>query len=191
MPRRTLQNHDLLSRRDLKFRNPWRLAPLGVANSFPASNTGALMSIETREATARVGGQPLHMLLVPFPIVCFTGALLTDIAYWQTYEVMWERFSIWLLTAGLVMAGFAIIAGLIDFIFSRRIRAQRPAWIHVFGSIAVLTLSVLNVLVHGGDAYTAVVPMGLALSALVVLIMIFTNWSGRDIVIRERVGVRN
>jgi uncharacterized membrane protein len=131
------------------------------------------------------------MLLVPFPIVCFTGTLLTDIAYWQTYEVMWERFSLWLLTAGLVMAAFAILAGLIDFIFSRRIRTQRPAWIHVFGSIVVLALAVLNALVHSGDAYTAVVPLGLILSALVVLVMVLTNWTGRDIVIRERVGARN
>ena len=28
-----------------------------------------------------VGGVPIHAMLVPFPIVCFTGALLTDLAY--------------------------------------------------------------------------------------------------------------
>ncbi len=149
------------------------------------------MSFENSQATARVGGQPLHMLLVQFPIVCFIGTLITDIAYWQTYEVTWERFSLWLLTIGLIMAGFAIIAGLIDFLFSRRIRSTRPAWYHVVGGLLVIGLSVLNVLVHSRDAYTAVVPQGLILSALVVLIMLFTNWMGRDIVYRQRVGVPN
>jgi uncharacterized membrane protein len=124
------------------------------------------------------------MLLVPFPAVCFTGALLTDIAYWQTDEVMWERFSIWLLSAGLVMAAFAVIAGIFDLLFSRRIFRQRPAWVHVLGSIVVIALSVLNAMVHSRDAYTAVVPQGLILSAIVVLLMIFTNWMGRDMAYR-------
>ncbi|WP_026595664.1 DUF2231 domain-containing protein [Methyloferula stellata] len=153
------------------------------------------MSSETSpyvvQTTANVGGQPLHMIFVQFPIVCFVGVLLTDIAYWQTAEVMWERFSIWLLTAGLIMAAFAVIAGLIDFIFSRRIRAMRPAWFHVVGSIVVIALSVLNAFVHSRDAYTAVVPQGLILSALVVIVMIFTNWMGRDMVYRQGVGVPN
>ncbi len=156
-----------------------------------AVNTGALMSIETYESTAKLGGQPLHMIFVPFPIVCFTGTLITDIAYWQTDEVMWERFSIWLLTAGLVMAAFAMIAGLIDFSFSRRVRALRPAWFHVLGSLIVIGLCVLNAFVHSRDAYTAVVPQGLILSAIVVIIMIFTNWMGRDMVTRRGVGVPN
>jgi len=38
---------------------------------------------------AVVERRPLHALLVPFPIVCFTGALVSDIAYWRTAEMMW------------------------------------------------------------------------------------------------------
>ncbi len=147
------------------------------------------MSIQDLDATATLGGQPLHRIFVPFPIVCFTGALITDIVYWQTAEVMWERFSAWLITVGLLMAVFAVIAGLIDFLFSRRIRTMRPAWYHVLGSLIVLGLSMLNAFVHSRDAYTAVVPQGLILSAVVVLVMIFTNWMGRDMVYRQGVGV--
>ena len=39
-------------------------------------------------------------MLVPFPIACFVGTLLTDIAYWRTAEMMWADFSAWLLTVG-------------------------------------------------------------------------------------------
>lgn len=28
-----------------------------------------------------IAGVPMHAMLVPFPITCFTGALVTDIAY--------------------------------------------------------------------------------------------------------------
>jgi uncharacterized membrane protein len=149
------------------------------------------MSIENPEATAMLDGQPLHRLFLPFPIVCFTGALITDILYWQTAEVMWERFSIWLLTAGLIMAFFAAIAALIDFLFRRRNRTMRPAWYQVLGSIIIIGLALLNAFVHSRDAYTAVVPQGLILSAIVVLMMIFTNWMGGDAVYRQGLGVQN
>jgi len=115
--------------------------------------------------------------------------LLTDIAYSLTDEVMWERFSIWLLSAGLVMAAFAVIAGIIDLLFMRRILRQHPAWFHILGSIIVVALSALNVMVHSRDAYTAVVPQGLILSAIVVLVMIVTNWTGRGMIYSDGVGV--
>jgi uncharacterized membrane protein len=40
-------------------------------------------------------------------------------------------------------------------------------------------LSLLNAFVHSRDGYTAVVPTGLTLSALVVAILLFTAWADR------------
>jgi uncharacterized membrane protein len=39
---------------------------------------------ETLVATALIANRPIHPMLVPIPIVCFVGALLTDIAYYET-----------------------------------------------------------------------------------------------------------
>ena len=50
-------------------------------------------------ATAEVAGQPIHPMLVPIPIACFVGALLTDIAYVVSAEIMWADFSAWLLSS--------------------------------------------------------------------------------------------
>lgn len=140
-------------------------------------------------STARIANHPIHPMLVPFPIVCFVGTLFTDIAYWQTANVMWVDFSDWLVTAGVIMAYLAAIAGLIDFVGSRGIRATPPAWWHVLGNLAVLVLATLNMLVHTRDAWTSVVPWGLVLSALVVAILLFTGWMGWAMVYRHRVGV--
>jgi uncharacterized membrane protein len=129
-------------------------------------------------------------MLVPIPIVCFVATLVTDIVYWQTAMMLWADMSAWLLTVGLVVTVFVASAGLIDFIGDRRIRALRPAWVHVLGNIAVLTLSIFNALIHTRDAYTSVVPSGLILSALVVLILMVTGWNGWTLVHRHRVGVR-
>ena len=140
-------------------------------------------------STARVAGHPIHPKLVPFPIVCFTGALITDIVYARTADIMWSNFSAWLLAAGLIMGVLAAIAGLIDFIGSRSLRAQRPAWPHMVGNAVVLLLALLDNLVHTRDAWTSVVPTGLILSALIVALMLVTGWLGSSLVYRHRVGV--
>lgn len=140
-------------------------------------------------STARIAGHPIHPMLVPFPIVCFTGALLTDIAYARSADMMWANFSAWLLAVGAVMGGLAALAGLVDFLGSRRVRAQRPAWPHMLGNILVLVLAVFNNFVHSRDAWTSVVPTGLVLSVLTVAVMLVTAWLGASMVYRHRVGV--
>jgi Predicted membrane protein len=140
-------------------------------------------------STASIAGHPIHPMLVPFPIACFVGALITDIVYWRTAEIMWATFSAWLLTAGLAIGALAALFGLIDFLGSRAIRARGVAWAHMIGNILVLGLSLINAFVHSRDAWTSVVPTGLVLSAVVVLILLFTGWMGWAMVYRHRVGV--
>jgi uncharacterized membrane protein len=149
-----------------------------------------IMPPQHPRSTASIGGHPIHAMLVPIPITCFVGTLVTDIAYWGTADMMWADFSAWLLTAGLVASIFAVIAGLVDFLGERRIRTLRQAWIHGVGNALALTLAIFNELVHTRDAYSSVVPSGLILSALVVLILLVTGWMGWDMVYRQQVGVR-
>ncbi|WP_284164774.1 DUF2231 domain-containing protein [Frigidibacter sp. SD6-1] len=141
-------------------------------------------------ATAHVAGHPVHAALVPFPIVCFTLALLTDVAYWQSGTLMWQHFSAWLLFVGIVMGGLAALFGLVDMLSRDRLRSDRNAIVHGVGNVIVLLLALVNNLVHARDGWTSVVPWGLTLSALTVLGMIVTVWFGRDMVFREGVGVR-
>ena len=142
-------------------------------------------------STARIASHPIHPMLVPFPIVCFVGTLVMDVAYWKTAEMMWADFSAWLLFAGLVMGVLAAVAGLVDFLSNRLIRALAPAWLHLAGNAVVLVLAFFNALVHSRDAWNSVVPAGLVLSALTVILMLFTGWMGRAMVYRHRVGVGN
>jgi uncharacterized membrane protein len=137
-------------------------------------------------SSARRRRRPLHTTLVAFSAAYFAGALVTDLVYWQTPDVMWERFSIWLILAGLVMAGLAIIAYVIDLAGRRRI--ERPAWPRVVGYALAVFLSVINAFIHSRDGYTAVVPSGLMLSALVVVVLILTAWVGTALTNRRRFG---
>ncbi len=126
--------------------------------------------------------RPIHPYLIPFPIACFAGALLTDIAYWGTAEMMWADFSAWLVTVGLILAVVAAIAGLIDFLSRQAIRRRQPAWFHATGNAIVLLLALFNTLVHSRDAWTSVVPFGVILSAATVAVLAFTGWMGWTLV---------
>ncbi len=147
------------------------------------------MPSETPRSTARIGGHPIHAMLVPIPIGCFIGTFISDIVYWRTAAMQWANFSAWMLTVGLVVSVFAVAAGLADFAGERRIRALPQAWIHGLGNGLALVLSIVNAFVHSRDAYTSVVPQGLILSTLVVLILAVTGWNGWDMVYRRGVGV--
>jgi uncharacterized membrane protein len=102
---------------------------------------------------------------------------------------MWETFSIWLITAGLIMGGLAAVTGAIDFLSSREIRGLSPAWPHALGNTIALILALINAFVHSRDGYTSVVPEGLILSVLVVIILAYTAWMGRTMVYQYGVGV--
>ena len=147
------------------------------------------MALEFPRSTARIGGHPIHPMLVPIPITCFVGTLLTDLAYWRTANLMWADFSDWLLTFGLIGAALAAIAGIIDFFGERRIRALPQAWIHGLGNGLVLILAILNEFVHTRDAYGQM-PAGLILSILVVVILLVTGWNGWEMVYRHGVAIR-
>jgi uncharacterized membrane protein len=128
---------------------------------------------------ALVPRRAIHSALVICFNLCFVGTLLTDIAYWQTAEMMWANFSAWLLTAGLVIGVLAILAFLIEIISSRVVRSRPGVWLRMVGSLVVLVVSFFNALIHTRDAWTSVVPTGLMLSVAAVIVMAVTGLLGR------------
>lgn len=130
-------------------------------------------------------------MLVPFPIACFVLVLVCDIIYWQTSHLMWQRFAEWLLLAGIVVGVFAAIAGAIDLLANREIRATGAAWPHAVGNVIVMLLAIVNSFVHAADGWTGVMPWGLVLSAVTVLLLLVTGWLGGSMVYRHGVGVNS
>lgn len=118
---------------------------------------------------------PLHPRLIAPSAALLIAAMATDLLYWRTLLFQWNNFSIWLITAGLVLAGLAGLSLLLD-VARRRIGAM--AWGRFAGFTVAALLSLLNAFVHSRDAYTAVVPDGLELSALVTVILLVLGWRG-------------
>src|ERR1700722_3950745 len=83
------------------------------------------------ESTGKPRGRSVHKMPVAFSAAYFSAALATDLVYWQIPNVMWERFMMMLIVAGLVVSGIAGIACLSKLAGRRKI--ERPAWTGVFG----------------------------------------------------------
>jgi uncharacterized membrane protein len=137
-------------------------------------------------STGKPRGRSIHKMPVAFSAAYFSAALVTDLVYWQIPNVMWERFSIWLIVAGLILAGIAVIAYVIDLAGGRSI--ERPAWPGAVGYTVAVLLSLINAFVHSRDGYTAVVPTGLMLSGSVVVVLLLTALTGMAFANRSRIG---
>lgn len=147
-------------------------------------------TISHPRSVVSIAGHSIHSILMAFPFVCFTLALVTDVIYWQTAYLMWLEFSTWLLFAGMVLGGIAVLFGVIDLLASSAIRSQRMIWPYTLGVVVVLTLAFFNNLVHTADGWTAVMPYGLTLSALTVIAIIVTAWLGASLGHVQPVGAR-
>jgi uncharacterized membrane protein len=117
----------------------------------------------------------LHPGVIALGAALLIGGFATDVMYAQTSIWQWANFSAWLIAAGLVLALVATLVLVVDFVIGR---ARRIAWIPFLLVAAAALLSVLNAFVHSRDAWTSVVPQGIALSAIVTLLLALSGLRG-------------
>lgn len=142
------------------------------------------------KSTATVGGHPIHPMLVPFPIVCFTGAFVSDLVFVYGGGTGWATASSWLLGIGLVMAALAALAGLTDFMGDDRIRKIGQAVRHMIANVTVVVIEAINLLIRLTTP-DSVVTIGIYLSGIAVLALLYSGWLGGELVFRHRVGVHD
>jgi uncharacterized membrane protein len=130
-----------------------------------------------------IADHPIHSMLLPVPVVCFTGALISDLAYANSssYYLMWVNFSAWLILSGILVGMVASLLLLIDLLRRPALRARRLVWVHWGLLAASILVAMVNSLVHARDGYTAVVPLGLTLSAIATALVVAAGWMQRSI----------
>ena len=142
-------------------------------------------------STAQIGGHPLHPMLVPFPIVCFVGAFVTDIIFLNTREQGWATASNWLLGFGLATAALAATTGLIEYMGDDRIRRLGAALRHMIANVTAVVLEIVNLMVRlTSPDDEAIGDLGIYLSGVVVLVLLYSGWLGGELVYRHRVAVQ-
>jgi uncharacterized membrane protein len=117
----------------------------------------------------------LHRGFIGAGGVLLIAALGTDYVYYTTALWQWANFSAWLITAGLMVIGVAVLILLIDFATGRADRLNPGSFILV---TAAALLSLVNAFVHSRDAWSSVVPQGILLSALSTILLIIAGARG-------------
>ncbi|MBD8236835.1 hypothetical protein IQK56_27080 [Pseudomonas sp. MAFF 301449] len=129
----------------------------------------------TTLSTYRRTPGPLHATLLAGTVPLFLGALLSDIAYTQTYQIQWANFASWLIAGALVFGGFALLFALVNLLRAER-KAGQPT-LYVLLLLVTWVLGLVNAFQHAKDAYAAM-PTGLVLSAIVMLLTLAATWTG-------------
>jgi uncharacterized membrane protein len=117
----------------------------------------------------------LHALLLAGSLPLFLGTLLSDITYYNTYQIQWSNFASWLLAGALLLSGLALLCALIGLF--RRDRRQGPALMYFVMLLAAWILGFFNALIHARDAW-AIMPGALVLSVLVTILALAAVWLG-------------
>lgn len=109
----------------------------------------------------------IYGLLNPIPFGCFVAALVFDIVYLRTANMLWDKGAAWLIVFGLLFAVVPRLVNLAQVWVTGRRNATRidklDFWLNLFAIVA----AIINAFVHSRDAY-AVVPAGVWLSACTV-----------------------
>lgn len=129
----------------------------------------------TTALTYRCTPGPLHATLLAGTVPLFLGALLSDIAYYQTYQIQWSNFAAWLIAGALVFCGLACLFALVNLVRADR-KAGRPT-VYFLLLLVIWALGLVNAFEHAKDAW-AVMPSSLVLSAIVTLLACVTTWVG-------------
>jgi uncharacterized membrane protein len=118
---------------------------------------------------------PLHTILLAGSVPLYLGALLSDIAYRNSYEIQWNNFASWLLAGAELFAGLALVFALVNLLREPR-KAGRPLLYFV---LLLLTwiVGLINAFEHAKDAWASM-PTALVYSVIVTVLAIAAAWAG-------------
>mgnify|MGYP003295965511 CR=1 FL=1 len=143
--------------------------------------------MSTRAAPHRsVLANAVFGLLDPIPFGCFVAALIFDIIYVRTADMLWDKGAAWLITFGLLIAVVPRLINLVRVWITDRALATGADKLDFWLNLLAVLAAIVNAFVHSRDAY-AVVPAGVWLSTCTVVLLSI----GRIVMAMQRTsGVR-
>jgi uncharacterized membrane protein len=109
-------------------------------------------------------------LLNPVPFGFFVGALIFDVVYAKSADVLWFKSAAWLISIGLVFAVLPRLINLKRVWFTGAYRSPSREKLAFFMNLFAIVAAIVNAFVHSRDAYS-IVPEGVWLSGVTVALM--------------------
>ena len=139
-------------------------------------------------AAVAVAGHPIHAMLVTFPIALVISTLGCDVFYWWSADMFWTRAALWASGFAFWLGIAAGIAGTAELLLVPGIRKRSASWTHAVAAVMLLSVAGMNWGVRIGQAEEAVLPLGLALSALASVFVGIAGWHGGKLVFDHGIG---
>ncbi|SFC95076.1 DUF2231 domain-containing protein [Massilia yuzhufengensis] len=117
----------------------------------------------------------LHTILLAGSVSLFLGALLSDVAYYNTQQIQWSNFASWLIAGAMVFCGLALVFALVNLVRAKR-KAGHPLS-YFLALLLTFVLGLVNAFTHAKDAWAAM-PAGLILSVIVFVLILVSAWLG-------------
>ncbi|HVL66802.1 MAG TPA: DUF2231 domain-containing protein [Vicinamibacterales bacterium] len=140
------------------------------------------------KSAARIGGHPIHPMLIPYPFAFLSGAVAFDAAALARNDEGYARTAQHLTNAGIVTALAAAVPGIID--YALRVPAGKPrrtATVHMLSNVSALAC-------FAGAAFARrdAAPVSrtvLALEAIGTGLLSIGGWLGGSLTYHHQVGV--
>jgi uncharacterized membrane protein len=116
----------------------------------------------------------VYGLLNPIPSGMFMAALIFDVVYAQSGEILWDKSAAWLIAIGLVFAVIPRLINLVQVWGPNRRAALASDKLDFWLNLLAILAAIVNSFVHSRDAYS-VVPEGVWLSACTVILLCIAN----------------
>ena len=110
---------------------------------------------------------PIHAILLAFPVALYPAALLSDITYLNTAVIQWTNFSSWLIAGADVFSGLVLAWALVSQFLGR---TRQRGWAYVIVVALMFIAGVLNAFQHARDGWHSVGTFGLVLSILCTIL---------------------
>lgn len=123
--------------------------------------------VEPRRSVVADG---IYGLLNPIPFGFFLAALIFDIIYFRSGEILWVKGAAWLIVFGLLFAVVPRLVNLVQVWITSRRFTTRAGRIDFWLNLVAIVAAIFNAFVHSRDAY-ATMPAGVWLSACTVVLL--------------------
>ena len=110
-------------------------------------------------------------LLDPIPYGFFLGALVFDVTYARSAEILWVKTAAWLIAIGLLSAVLPRLINLVRVWFPGSTRRAAGEMAGFWLNLLAIAVAITNAFVHSRDAF-GVMPEGVWLSALTVALLV-------------------
>jgi uncharacterized membrane protein len=144
------------------------------------------------ESKARIGGHPIHPMLIPFPLALWTTSFAADVVFYFQRNVKLLYVSKFLLAAGILGAAAAAIPGIMDWGAIKNPEAKKVANWHARLNILALIIFCVSLylrLERNGAIVGHRLMIPFLLSLVGVILISISGYLGGDLAYRYGVGV--